>query len=87
MSSKRMFWKGTEMIKTAGKTLQIVGLGLLPLGTVLELSGGLGRRFGVADLLLMLVFGASLFWFGTILAGSNQHSKSPPSPSSVEREP
>ena len=38
--------------------MQLVGLVLLPLSMMLELSGALGRDSGVADMLLMLAFGA-----------------------------
>ncbi len=51
-----------------GRLLQIAGLTLLPLGVVLEATGQLGRH-GVADLLLILLFGATAFWLGRVLEG------------------
>lgn len=56
-------------MKLVGKSLQLVALVLLPLAMLLELSGALGRDSGVADLLLMLVFGAVAFALGRFLEG------------------
>jgi hypothetical protein len=39
------------------------------LAMVMELSHVLGRRVGVADMLLMLLFGFSLFYVGRIVEG------------------
>jgi hypothetical protein len=36
---------------------------------LLELSGALGRESGVADMLLMLVFGAAAFALGRFMEG------------------
>ena len=36
---------------------------------VLELSGTLGRNFGVADLLIALVFGTAVFFLGRLMEG------------------
>jgi hypothetical protein len=51
-----------------GRTLQILGLVILPVGIVLELTGKLGRR-GVAELLLIMVFGFAAFHLGRYLEG------------------
>ncbi|MBW3598029.1 MAG: hypothetical protein KY475_12220 [Planctomycetes bacterium] len=57
-------------MKVLGKTLQLVGLVLLPVAMTLELTGALGRReSGVADMLLMLVFGAAAFALGRFVEG------------------
>jgi hypothetical protein len=56
-------------MKSLGKALQLVGLVLLPVAMLLELSGALGRESGVADMLLMLVFGAAAFAVGRFLEG------------------
>ena len=52
-----------------GRFLQILGLLLLPLSMAMELSGGLGRPFGVSDMVVMLVFGAAVFGLGRIIEG------------------
>jgi hypothetical protein len=51
-----------------GRTLQILGLVILPLGIILELSGKLGRR-GLAELLLIMIFGFAAFHLGRIIEG------------------
>ena len=56
-------------MKGLGRRLQKLGLLLLPLSIVMELTGGLGRSFGVSDMVVMLVFGASAFWIGRLLEG------------------
>ena len=56
-------------MRAIGRTLQVVGLILLPLSMVMELDGGLGRSFGVSDMVLMLVFGAAAFAVGRLVEG------------------
>jgi hypothetical protein len=56
-------------MKSLGRALQLVGLVLLPTAMLLELSGALGRDSGVADMLLMLVFGAAAFALGRFMEG------------------
>jgi hypothetical protein len=56
-------------MKLLGKTLQLVGLVLLPLAMMLELTGLLGRESGVADMLVMLAFGAAAFVLGRLVEG------------------
>ncbi len=58
---------------TIGRALQIIGLVVLPLGMVLELTGRLGRR-GVSEMLLMMVFGCAAFYLGRYLEGVGQRS-------------
>jgi hypothetical protein len=52
-----------------GRSLQMIGLVVLPLAMVLELSKLLGRGFGVSDMVIMLVAGAAAFLMGRILEG------------------
>ncbi len=56
-------------MRRTGRTLQILGLILLPLAMVLELSKDLGFPFRLRDMLLMLVFGATVFYLGRLLEG------------------
>jgi len=49
--------------------LQLAGLVLLPLAMVLELVKDLGLPFGLKDMLLMLLFGVTLFYAGRLLEG------------------
>jgi hypothetical protein len=56
-------------MKSLGRALQLVGLVVLPTAMLLELSGALGRDSGVADMLLMLVFGAGAFALGRFMEG------------------
>jgi hypothetical protein len=52
-----------------GRLLQILGLILLPLAMVMELTGALGRSFGLSDMVIMLVFGAAAFYIGRYMEG------------------
>ncbi|MGE0758672.1 MAG: hypothetical protein AB7O38_16720 [Pirellulaceae bacterium] len=52
-----------------GRLLQIAGLIILPLAMALELVKDWGLPFGLKDMLLMLVFGATLFYTGRLLEG------------------
>lgn len=52
-----------------GRTLQLLGLTILPLAMVLELSKLLGRDFGVSDMVIMLVAGTAAFLMGRIIEG------------------
>lgn len=56
-------------MRQVGRALQLVGLVALPLAMMLELSGSLGRSFGVSQMVIMLVFGAAVFYCGRILEG------------------
>ncbi len=57
------------MLRQLGRALQYLGLAVLPLGVLLELSGALGRSFGVADLLKSLGFGVAAFLIGRLIEG------------------
>lgn len=67
-----------EVIALFGRGLQLLGLAALPLGIVLELTGQLGRR-GVAELLLIMVFGFAAFHAGRYLEGFARHADDKPS--------
>ncbi|MFM7845454.1 MAG: hypothetical protein ACKOBW_06805 [Planctomycetota bacterium] len=54
-------------MRVLGRALQFVALALLPLSMVMELTGGLGRRFGVSDMVVMLGYGVLLFLLGRAL--------------------
>ena len=56
-------------MKTIGKVLQQLALVILPIAIVLELTGGMARSFGVADLLKALIFSVILFWIGRLIEG------------------
>jgi hypothetical protein len=57
-------------MKSLGKSLQILGLILLPLACMMELSSGsLGRSSGLATMLLMMVAGAIAFVLGRYVEG------------------
>jgi hypothetical protein len=57
------------MMKKIGKFLQIIGLIALPTGMLLEISGILGRSFGLSQLLIVLAFGFAAFALGRIIEG------------------
>ena len=52
-----------------GRMMQILALVSLPLAMIFELTGLLGRSFGLSEMLIMLVFGISAFLIGRILEG------------------
>ena len=56
-------------MKTLGHLMQVVGLVALPLSMVLEITGMLGRSFGVSQMVIMLVFGFAAFSLGRIVEG------------------
>ena len=56
------------VLRVFGRGLQLLGLLILPLGVILELAGRLGRR-GVAELVLIMVFGFAAFHVGRYLEG------------------
>lgn len=59
-------------MKALGRLLQFGGLALLPLAMMMEVTGALGRDSGVADMLLMLGFGAGIFYVGRYMEGYAQ---------------
>lgn len=60
-------------MRTFGKLLQVVGLVILPVSMMMQLTGGVraptGGGFSVSAMLLLMVFGVVLFSFGRILEG------------------
>ena len=57
------------MARSFGRFLQLIGVVILPIFIGLELTGLLNRDSGIADLLLAMVFGLSLFYVGRIVEG------------------
>ena len=68
-TSARLFFKVGEMLAKLGKSLQIFGLVVLPLGIVMQLTDLLGRRIGLDQMLIMLVAGATAFCLGRLIEG------------------
>lgn len=56
-------------MRSIGKMLQVIGLVLLPVACLLEISGGLGRTSGLAAMLVLMVFGALAFVLGRFVEG------------------
>ena len=56
-------------MKSLGRFLQFAGIVILPLSMFMELTDGLGRSFGVSDMVVMLVFGFAVFYVGRIVEG------------------
>ena len=60
-------------MRTLGKLMQVVGLVLLPLSMMMQLSSGLraptGAGFTVSTMLLMMVLGAVVFALGRLVEG------------------
>jgi hypothetical protein len=56
-------------MRTIGKSMQVLALVLLPMACLLEITGGLGRPFGVSDLLVALIFAAVCFMAGRLIEG------------------
>ncbi len=56
-------------MRIIGRYMQIAALVALPTGMLLELSGVLGRSFGLNDMLLVLIFGVVLFITGRMFEG------------------
>jgi hypothetical protein len=61
-------------MNSLGRYLQLFALFVLPLGMLLELTGALGRSFGLSEMLIMLVFGVIAFWLGRLLEGYSRKS-------------
>ncbi len=56
-------------MRTFGKLLQIVGLVLLPMACLAQLSDGLSRHFGLSDMVLWSAFGVAAFLVGRYVEG------------------
>ncbi len=57
------------MLSLIGKSLQILGLLLLPLAMAMQLTDSLGRRFYLSHMVIMAAFGVVAFTVGWILRG------------------
>ena len=56
-------------MRAVGRGLQMLGLILLPVSMLLQLGDGLGRSFGVSQMVIMLVFGVAAFSLGRVVEG------------------
>jgi hypothetical protein len=59
-------------MQTFGKLLQVAGLVILPAAMVMQVTGGIrapSGTFTVSAMLLMMVFGVSLFLIGRLIEG------------------
>lgn len=61
-------------MRQLGKSLQVIGLIVLPLAIYFELSGGMGRSgvgesFSLANMLKMSLFGVTCFVLGYMVEG------------------
>jgi hypothetical protein len=52
-------------MRLIGRLLQIVGLVVLPLSMLMQLTGGIGLR----EMLMMLAFGVAAFYLGRFAEG------------------
>lgn len=58
-----------KIMKAIGRLLQILGLVLLPLSMMMQLTDMLGRPFYVSHMVIMMVFGVAAFYLGRMLEG------------------
>lgn len=56
-------------MRSIGRSLQTLALLILPAAMMLEISGALGRSFGLSQMLILLVFGIAAFVLGRYLEG------------------
>ena len=56
-------------MRVVGRILQYIGLVSLPAAILMELTGMMGRAFGLSQMLLMMVFGFCAFHLGRQLEG------------------
>ena len=56
-------------MRALGRLLQLAALITLPVAMLLELTGALGRSFGLSQLLVALIFGIIAFLLGRMLEG------------------
>ncbi len=59
-------------MKKLARVLQFLGLVLLPIGMLLEVTKDFGHGFGLKEMLLTLVFGFTLFYLGRFIEGYAQ---------------
>lgn len=58
-----------QTVRRLGRALQAAALVCLPISMLLELTGMLGRSFGLSQMLIMMVFGILLFVTGRLVEG------------------
>ncbi len=58
-----------QTARRLGRTFQAAALVCLPLSMLLELTGALGRSFGLSQMLIMMIFGILLFVTGRLMEG------------------
>lgn len=56
-------------MRTLGKILQVVGLVLLPIACLAQLSDGIGRSYGLSEMVLWSAFGVAAFVLGRYIEG------------------
>ena len=56
-------------MQSVGRIMQITALVCLPASMMFEITGALGRSFGLSEMLIMLVFGILLFATGRMVEG------------------
>ena len=56
-------------MREIGRLMQLIGMIVLPLSMLLELTGSLGRAFGLSQMVIMLIFGVAVFYCGRLLEG------------------
>jgi hypothetical protein len=60
------------MVRSLGKLMQVLGMAILPVAMVMQLTGGLRAPTGgvtVSVMLILMVFGAGLFGLGRLIEG------------------
>jgi hypothetical protein len=58
-----------EPMRTLGRAMQFIGLTILPLSMIMQLTDMLGRSIGLSQMLVMMVFGAAIFYTGRMVEG------------------
>lgn len=56
-------------MQTLGKILQVIGLVLLPIACLAQLSDGIGRSYGLSEMVLWSAFGVAAFVLGRYIEG------------------
>lgn len=56
-------------MRSIGRLMQLAGLVLLPAAMLIEMTDAMGPSFGTRDMLIMLVFGAVIFYLGRLVEG------------------
>ena len=49
--------------------MQFIGLTMLPLSMIMQLTNMLGRAIGVSQMIVMMVFGIAIFYTGRMVEG------------------